>query len=279
MSTAFVLSGGSNLGSAQVGMLRALFEAGVVPDSVTGTSAGAINAVGIAQNPTMQGVDELEQIWTGLRRSTIFPFKPVYGFLGFIGRRDSLVVSDGLRQLVASNLRITNLEDAAIPLAVVATEVRSGSERVFRSGPALESVLASAAIPGIFPPVLIDGVAYMDGGVADHTPISTPANDGVDDVFVLSAGSSCALERAPRSTVGIALQALSVLVQRQVWQDISRYAGETRLHVVPPMCPLNVGPLDFTQSASLIEASYQSTRRWLERGAPSAVELLQPHTH
>lgn len=260
-------------------MLRALFEAGIVPDSITGTSAGAINAVGIAQNPTLEGVGELERIWLGLKRADIFPFKPFYGFLGFIGRRDSLVVNHGLRELVSSNLRIANLEEAAIPLAVVATEVRSGSERVFRSGPALESVLASAAIPGIFPPVLIDGVAYMDGGVADHTPISAPANDGIDDVFVLSAGSSCALNRAPRSTVGVALQALSVLVQRQVWQDISRYSGECRLHIVPPICPVSVSPLDFTQSATLIETAYRSTRDWLDKGAPSAVELLQPHHH
>lgn len=279
MSTAFVLSGGSNLGATQVGMLRALFEAGIVPDSITGTSAGAINALGIAQNPSLDGVRDLERIWLSLKRSTIFPFKPVHGFLGFIGRRDSLVVSDGLRQVLSSNLRITNLEDAQIPLAVVATEVRTGSERVFRSGPALESVLASAAIPGIFPPVHIDGVAYMDGGVADHTPISTPANDGADEVFVLSAGSSCALTRLPRSTVGVASQALSVLVQRRVWQDISRYSGECRLHIVPPMCPVSVGPLDFSQSRDLIESAYASTRSWLERGAPSAADLLQPHSH
>jgi NTE family protein len=279
VTTAFVLSGGSNLGAAQVGMLKALFEAGIVPSSVVGTSVGAINAAAIAGNPTAEGVDHLEQIWLGLGRANIFPFHPLRGFLGFIGKRDSLFSSHALRQVVESNLGFRHLEDARIPISVVATEIRTGAEMVFRSGPAVDRIMASAAIPGIFPAVSIDGEQYMDGGVADNTPISPPISDGADTVDVLSSGSACGLSKAPRSALGIALQALAVLVQKRVWQEVTQYSGVCQMYVVPPLCPIQINPLDFSRSREIMAQSYESTQRWLAAGAPSAIHLLKPHTH
>lgn len=279
MTTAFVLSGGANLGAAQVGMLRALFEAGIVPSSIIGTSVGAINAAAIAGDPTIEGVKHLEDIWLGLGRSNIFPFHPLRGFLGFIGRRDSLFSSHALRQVVQSNLNYSRLEDAQIPISVVATEIRTGAEIVFRSGPAVDCIMASAALPGIFPAVSIDGVKYMDGGVADNTPISPPVSDGADTVYVLSSGTACGLSKAPRSALGIALQALAVLVQKRVWQEVTQYSGVCQMYVVPPLCPIQINPLDFSRSPQIIRDSYASTQRWLAAGAPSAIHLLKPHTH
>jgi len=279
VTTAFVLSGGSNLGAAQVGMLKALFGAGIVPSSVVGTSVGAINAAAIAGNPTMDGVAHLEQIWLGLGRANIFPFHPLRGFLGFIGKRDSLFSSHALRQVVESNLGFRRLEDAKIPISVVATEIRTGAEMVFSSGPAVDRIMASAAIPGIFPAVTIDGEQYMDGGVADNTPISPPISDGADTVYVLSSGSACGLSKAPRSALGIALQALAVLVQKRVWQEVTQYSGVCQMYVVPPLCPIQINPLDFSRSREIMTQSYESTQRWLAAGAPSAIHLLKPHTH
>ena len=279
MTTAFVLSGGSNLGAAQVGMLKALFEVGIVPSSVIGTSVGAINAAAIAGNPSMRGVEHLERIWLGLGRKNIFPFHPVRGFLGFIGQRDSLFSSHALRQVVQSNLGFSRLEDAEIPISVVATEIRTGAEMVFRRGPALEAIMASAALPGIFPAVTINGVQYMDGAGADNTPISPPITDGADTVYVLSSGTACGLSKAPRSALGIALQALAVLVQKRVWQEVTQYSGVCQMHVVPPLCPIEINPLDFSRSREIIAASYASTQRWLAHGAPSTTSLLKPHTH
>ena len=279
MTTAFVLSGGSNLGAAQVGMLKALFEAGIVPSSIIGTSVGAINAAAIAGNPSLDGVKHLEDIWLGLGRANIFPFHPLRGFLGFIGQRDSLFSSHALRQVVQSNLGYSRLEDAQIPISVVATEIRTGAEVVFRSGPAVDCIMASAALPGIFPAVSIDGVKYMDGGVADNTPISPPVSDGADTVYVLSSGTACGLSKAPRSALGIALQALAVLVQKRVWQEVTQYSGVCQMYLVPPLCPIQINPLDFSRSPQIIRDSYASTQRWLAAGAPSAIHLLKPHTH
>ena len=68
---AFVLSGGASLGSIQVGMLRALFEAGITPDFLVGTSVGAVNAAWVAGWPGLEGISKLEQIWLGLRREDV----------------------------------------------------------------------------------------------------------------------------------------------------------------------------------------------------------------
>ena len=76
MTTAFVLSGGGSLGAVQVGMLRALSERNITPDLVVGTSAGALNAVFVAEHGTgPAALDRLAEIWTGLRRDDVFPVR------------------------------------------------------------------------------------------------------------------------------------------------------------------------------------------------------------
>ena len=279
MTTAFVLSGGASLGAVQVGMLKALFEAGIRPTSVIGTSVGAINGAFLAAYPTDAGVEELEKIWRKITRHDIFPTRPFGGLMGFMGRRNYLVPPDGLRKLVRDSVPYDRLEHSAIPIAVVVTEVRTGAEVVLEQGPMLEAVVASASIPGVFPPVTIEGRTYMDGGVADNTPLSHPVLAGAHTVYVLPCGSPCALSKPPSSALGVVLQALGVLVQQRLWHDVMRYSGSCALHVVPPLCPLDVAPMDFSQSDALIERAYQSTRNWMSQGAPSVAETLHPHAH
>ncbi len=87
-TTAFVLSGGASLGAVQVGMLRALYERGVAPDLVVGTSVGAINGAFIASRPpTPETADELGDIWRSVSRGRVFPLRPLVGLLGFLGAR------------------------------------------------------------------------------------------------------------------------------------------------------------------------------------------------
>ena len=278
-STAFVLSGGASLGAVQVGMLKALFEAGIRPTSVIGTSVGAVNGAFLAAYPDDGGVARLERLWLGLSRSDIFPTRPFGGLMGFVGRRNHLVPPDGLRKLVKQHIPYDRLELSKIPIAVVVTEVRTGAEVVLEQGPTLEAVVASASIPGVFPPVTIEGRTYMDGGVADNTPLAHPVLAGADTVYVLPCGTPCALTKPPASALGVVLQALTVLVQQRLWHDVMRYSGECQLHVVPPLCPLDVQPMDFSQSRVLIDRAYQSTREWMSAGAPSVAESLRPHTH
>jgi NTE family protein len=280
--TAFVLAGGGSLGAVQVGMLKALTRLSVVPDFVVGASVGAINGAYFAMEPNEQGVARLERVWLRLRRANVFPFSAASGILAIFGRRDHLVTPALLRALIESELPRQKLEEAQIPCYVVATDVLTGGEIALASGPAVTALLASAAIPAVFPVVSIDGRHLMDGGVANNTPISTAVDLGATRVVVLPTGMSCGLVGPPRGAVALALHALNLLIMRQLLKDIERFAHRTELVVLPPLCPLTTNTYDFSQTHELIHRAEAATRLWLKKnglqggGAPHE---LQPHHH
>lgn len=280
--TAFVLAGGGSLGAVQVGMLKALARARIVPDFVVGASVGAINGAYFAAEPDDKGVARLERVWRRLHRADIFPLSPIHSLLAVFGRRDHLVTPAYLRSLVESELPCQKLEDARIPCHVVATDVLDGSEVALTTGSVTTALLASAAIPAVFPPVSINGRHLMDGAVANYTPISTAIKLGATRIVVLSTGISCALSAPPRGAVAFALHALNLLVMRQLVNDIERFSERAELIVVPPLCPVAISAYDFTQTADLIHRAEATTRLWLKknglhgRGTP---EELLPHEH
>lgn len=263
MTVAFVLSGGGSLAAVEVGMVKALARRGIRPDLIVGTSAGAVNGAWLAGHPDAD-IDDLAVVWSTIRRSTVFPAEPLLGLMAFAGRRPGLVPQRGLRSLVKAHLTFDRLEDAPVPLDVVAVEVLTGRDVRLSTGDALEAVLASAAIPGVFAPVVIDGVAYMDGGVVNNTPVSHAVALGADVVWVLSAGYASALTEPPRGALAIGLHALTLLVHQQLVIDVARFEREVELHVLPPLCPLDVSPADFSQSTDLIERSYRAAAEWLD---------------
>jgi NTE family protein len=280
--TAFVLAGGGSLGAVQVGMLAALARQGVVPDFVVGVSVGAINAAYYAAEPDDRGVERLKRIWLQLRRTDVFPFSPIASRLGFFGKTDHLVSPAPLRSLIESELPYQRLEDARIPCYVVATDALEGTEVVLSSGPAATALLASAAIPAIFPPVTLGERYLLDGGVSNNTPLSTALRTGAARVIVLPTGISCALQEPPRGAMALALHALNLLIMRQLVNDIERFAGVADVVIVPPLCPLSTTTYDFSQSADLIHRAEAATRLWLRTdglhrlGTPPA---LLPHHH
>jgi len=146
-ATAFVLAGGASYAATQVGMLRELVAQGVKPDIVVGSSVGALNGAYFAGDPTAAGVARLEGIWCGLKRRDVFPVT-LRRLVGLLFDSTALVDSHGLRRLIERHLPYRTLEDAAIPMHVAATEVLSGASVKLSSGPAVEAVLASCAIPG-----------------------------------------------------------------------------------------------------------------------------------
>jgi NTE family protein len=288
MSRAFVLSGGASLGAIQVGMLQALFERGIAPDLIVGTSAGAINGAFVASRaPTVETARELGEVWRGLRRGAVFPTNPLTGFIGFIGRSDHLVPNGNLRRLIARHMEVERLERMPVPLHIVVTDVLTGRELRLSDGPIVEAVMASAAIPGVFAPVTVDGRRLMDGGVSDNTPISHAIELGADEVYVLPTGYACALHHAPRGALAMLLHATSLLTQQRLHLEIELYRDRAELVVLPPPCPHAVQPIDFSHAAELIERALDDSRAFLDRLAEqdfaqralSPAERLLPHTH
>jgi NTE family protein len=282
-TTAFVLSGGGSLGAVQVGMMQALDGFGTQPDVLVGTSVGAVNAAYVAGHGfTTRSLDELATVWAGLHRDDVFPLRPRRALYAVGGFAPSLLSDKGLRHLLAAHLRFEALEDATIPMRAVATDLVSGRGVLIGDGDVESAVLASAAIPGLFPPVLREGRTLVDGGLADHAEVLDVLANEVDDIYVLPAGFPCALPAPPRSALGVATHALSILVQQRLVSAVEHYAGPAALHVIPGLCPLKVSVVDFSQSAALIARARHATQGWLDsRGADieEPARFLSLHDH
>lgn len=281
MTTAFVLSGGASLGAIQVGMLLALAEAQITPDLIIGTSVGALNGGWVASGPDVARIEALADVWRSLSRNEVFPTRPILGLLGFLGQRRNLVPDTGLRRLLSEHLGFSRLEDALIPLHVVATDVLSGQDMLLSSGDAIDAIMASAAIPAVFPPVNIDGRDLIDGGVVNNNPLSHAVALGADRAWVLPTGYSCGLPQLPRGALSIALHAVTVAINTHLAFDVARFEHALDVRVIPPPCPLVVSPADFSHAARLIEQSHRDTREWLATAHPGTgqARLLEPHEH
>ena len=278
--TAFVFAGGGSLGAIQVGMLRVLVSSGVLPDFVVGASVGAINACHFAGTPNAAGVVALERIWSGLRRADIFPLT-MASAIGLIGHRGNVVDPSGLRRLIETHLPYARLEDAQIPLHIMATNQQGMAVRL-SSGPAVEAILASTALPGVFPHVHIGGDALMDGAIAANTPVRLAADLGASRIIILPTGYACALMKPPTRAIGRALHAVTLMINWQLMHELEGISGDIQVHLVPTLCPLAVSPFDFSASKELIERAAQSTRKWIEEGGLTRRSLpkeLAPHRH
>lgn len=278
--TAFVFTGGGSLGAIQVGMLRALLTAGVHPDFVVGVSVGAINASYFASAPTAEGVSNLERLWIGLRRSDVFPFT-LASAIGLLRHPGYVVDPGGLRRVIETNLPFARLENTEIPLHIMATNLQGVGVRL-SSGPAAEAILASTAIPGIFPLVEINGDLLMDGAVAANTPMRLAVELGATRIVILPTGYACALKEPPKRAVGKALHAITLMIAWQIMQELEHIPRHIQVHLVPTLCPLAVSPFDFSSSFDLIERAARSSQNWIEQGGltrPARPEELAPHRH
>jgi NTE family protein len=283
MTTAFVLSGGGSLGAVQVGMLQALGSHGVKPDLLLGTSVGALNA-GFVAGHGMDGesLADLAAIWIGLRRRDVFPLQAARLGSAAIGHAPSLFSQEPLRRLIRRHVTFENLEDALIPVHVVATDMRSGEEVLLSKGDPVDAILASAAIPAVFPSVRIGDRDLMDGGIADNAAVSQAVALGADVVYVLPSGYSCALEHAPSTALASALQALTLMIEQRLILEVAHFAPRADIRVLPPLCPLSVAASDFRHGAQLIDRSRVATQRWIDEGGPKLAHperFLSLHHH
>ena len=278
--TAFVFTGGGSLGAIQVGMLRVLLSSGVKPDFVVGASVGAINASYFVGAPNAAGVATLEQIWSRLRRADIFPFSLASAF-GLIRHQGHIVDPSKLRRVIETNLLYSRLEDAQIPLHIMATNQQGIGIRL-SNGPAVDAILASTAIPGVFPPVNVNGEALMDGAIAANTPVRLASELGASRIIILPTGYACALKQPPMRAIGKALHAITLMIAWQLIYDLERMPENIQVHLVPTPCPLAVSPFDFSRAKELIELAAQSTKKWIDEGGLTRRSLpqeLAPHRH
>jgi NTE family protein len=260
---AFVLSGGGPLGAVQVGFLHALFDAGVVPDLMVGVSVGALNAVAIADDPTPAGVEALQSLWLRMRKEDLFPGGRLVSAWHAVTRGSSLYSNTGLRQVIDRHLSASTFEELVIPAHVVATDLSTGEEAWFSEGAITDVLLASAAMPGVLPPVTIGGVTYVDGGVANNVPVSRAITLGARHVYVLNVHAAS----QPRKLVrphDFMMHGMVLARAQRYRHDMEAYRRRATIVEFPAV---EVGHVPFTSTAH--------TGRMIEAGYGTATEFLQ----
>jgi NTE family protein len=275
--TAFVFSGGASLGAVEAGALKAIVEEGIQADMVLGTSVGSLNGAMYASNPTIEGVKAIENVWLNIKVWDVFtpsPLTPVFNITTF---GLYLISPKNLRKVIIQNMKFTNIEETQLPLYIIGTDIKSGQEVVFDKGLALEALMSSVAIPGVFPPQRMHGYSIVDGGMINNAPISTACRLGAKRVVVFPIGVPSP-DQEPKTVAEVLIRAFIFLLNRQLASDIQLYKDKVELIVVPPPDRIDVGPHDFSKSRILINKSYERAKEWLKKDGfkPNADSLFHP---
>jgi NTE family protein len=274
--TAFVLAGGGSRGAVQVGMLAELVERGIRADRVFGASVGAINGAAYAGSPTREGIERMATIWRGVKGADIFPRSALDGPWAFLQKRPAVHSNSGLRTIIEAGIDYDNLQDTMIPFEVVTTSLTDGRERWIAHGPAVEAILASSAIPSIFPPVIIDGDVLVDGGVVNNVPISRAMAAGCTRIYVLLCGPLHYHPPLPKRPAEAALTAFFVAVHARFVRELAMLPPGVEVVVFSGGGEPSAQYRDFSATGELIEEGRAEVAAVLDRYAGTSQDLT-PH--
>jgi len=269
--TAFVLGGGGLLGAGEVGMLRALLEAGVRPDLVVGTSIGAINGAVVAADPTAGAAATLTEVWHQVSDSDVFSGSALRRVRHLARTRTHVHPNEPLRDLLVARFGDRRIEDLAVPFQCVAASIERAAEHWFTEGPVVDAVLASAAVPGVLPPVQVGDEHYLDGGLVHSIPVGRAVALGATCIYVLQVGR---IERAlevPSRPWEVATVAFEIARRHRFASDMAALPDTVEVHVLPtgaaePPRYADLSALryrDFTRVRDRIDAAYDASRAYL----------------
>jgi NTE family protein len=260
----YVLGGGASLGAMQVGMLQALSEHDIVPDLVAGTSVGSLNGAALALDPTSGG-NRLSHVWARMTTAQIFPGSLLAQARTLQHTKTHLFPNTGLAAVIEQFLggRDRSFEDVVVPFTAVTMDVATGRAHPIRDGPLLPALLASAAVPGIYPRVDHDGRHLYDGGVVANVPMRIAVDMGARSLVVLDCAFPSQLPIPGESFAEIMLFTALVAMRTQAVHEAPVVAQDIPVVYLPGPAPRLISPLDFSHSAELIEASYEAARTFL----------------
>ncbi len=230
---AFVLGGGGRFGAYEVGMLRALLEADILPDIIVGTSVGAFNGAAVAAEPTLSTIDRLEEAWTTLDKKDVFSGTVFSGAANLVRTRTSIHSNEPLRRLIAELLPAKSFEDLAIPFQCVAACIERAAEHWFFEGPLVDAILASSAVPGILPAVKVDGEHFVDGGIVNSIPIGRASELGAKEIFVLHVGRIERPLTAPKNPWQVGMVAFEIARRHRFTRDMASLPKGVVARVLP----------------------------------------------
>jgi NTE family protein len=257
---AYVLGGGASYGSVQVGHLRALAETDIEPDFVVGTSVGSLNGAIVAENPAA-AADTLRDLWEGMTRQAVFG-KVLGTALNLAKGKASAVPNTGLRTVIEDSLQARTFEELRLPHTAVTTDFDTGEPVPISSGELVSALLASAAIPLIFPPVERGTRKLVDGGIVANVPISIAADQGAATIVVLDCGFTVMAPEQEATATGRLLRTAAIMAAQQVRRDLAAVTDRTVLYLPGPW-PMRGRPDDFRNAAENAATTYGLTMTWL----------------
>jgi NTE family protein len=268
-TTAFVLGGGGILGSAEVGMLRALLEREIIPDLIVGSSVGALNGAFIAADPSTASVARMVDLWTGLSTRGVFGGS-VFGQLSTLARHGThLHPNDGLRRLLDEGLGgATQFADLSVQFECVAASIERATAHWFSAGSVTDAVLASCAVPGLLPPVDIGGEHFLDGGLVRSVPIGRAAELGASRIFVLHVGRLEQPLQPPTRPWQVALVAFEIARRHQFEEEFASLPQGVAVHVLPSGSTAPTLSVRYRSTSGVrgrIDAAYEAASSFLDR--------------
>ena len=265
---AFVLGGGGVLGAVEVGMLRALFRAGIRPDLVLGTSIGAVNGALVAADPTEAVTNRLVRLWASVEASEVFGDSVARQVRRFAARTH-LHSPRPLRRLLESELgESTTFDHLRVPFRCCAASIERAAEHWFSTGLVVPAVLASASVPGLLPPAAIDGEHFIDGGIVNSIPIGEAVHVGGKQIFVLQVGRIERPLSPPRRPWEIAQVAFEIARRHRFAREMAALPDDVDVHVLPTggLEPRDDTPWAYRDMAAVgrrISRAYTASRRYL----------------
>lgn len=268
-TTAFVLGGGGKWGAVEVGMLKALAGAGIQPDLILGTSIGAFNGAVFAAAPNSSGIDALLQLWTDVAASGLLGASVLERARSLARLRVAIQDPQPLRDLLADALPLATFEALPVRFECVAASIERAAEHWFTSGNLVEPLLASAAVPGLFPPIEIDGEHFYDGGLVNSVPVDRAVELGATEIYVLQVGRLEQPLKSPERFYEPALVAFEIARRHRFASIRDRTIDGVRMHVLPSANqvgfddPRQLKWTDLGETGELIEGAYAASAAYL----------------
>jgi len=268
--TAFVLGGGGLLGAVEVGMLRALLEAGIEPDVLLGTSVGALNGALVAADPGPGVVDRLVALWESAAASKeVYGDNPVRQVTRAVRTGTHLHSAKPLRERLAGELGDRTFDDLVVEFQCCAASIERASEHWFTSGRVVDAVVASAAVPGLLRPAVVDGEHYLDGGIVNSIPVGRAVECGADRIFVLQVGRVDRPLRPPRKPWEVARVSFEIARRHRFHREMAALPEGVVAHVLPTGSGLPgddnlLSYRDFRGVIRRIDAAYTASVAYLE---------------
>jgi predicted acylesterase/phospholipase RssA len=257
---AFVLSGGGSLGAMQAGQLLAVFEAGIVPDLVIGVSAGALNGAAIAYDPTIGMAEKLATIWQGLRSEHIFRGSRHERAWHVLRSHPQLYRSDGLVDLVSRFLPVDNLSELSTQFEACTVNIDDARLDFHSTGDPRKVLVASASMPGVFPPVVINGSRHVDGGIAVNLPVRRAGDLGATTIFAFDCRAGTK-HHLPTDLSALGVLTSAIAVTREILTPSHDHLNVIRL---PAPDSHGIGLFDFSQGSRLIAEGHDMVAIFLQ---------------